>query len=424
MCSAIGESNLELGKYSFGLGDRFGLQGKALLRAVVEARPLGVEVTPVWNKSYREHVIVGSRPADTRKEADEAVRALGWKGPYFVDADHVTATSVTFFVEDCDFFTVDVAEQIGRPSAIDRLEDFVRRNERYLGELTISTDARFRVGRAELERIGRRYLAAIDELEAVYQLITRHRDGAPFVLELSMDETAEPQHPVELFFLLSEVADRGIPLATIAPRFPGKLHKGVDYEGNVEEFARHFALMLETLQLAVGEFALPKALKLSLHSGSDKFALYGPIREALFRHDAGLHIKTAGTTWLEELAGLAEVGGDGLSVAKEIYRQAYQRLEELVAPYAAVTKIVARKLPEPVEVDRWSEDEFVGALRNEPGNSRFNENFRQLLHVAYKIAAEMGTRYTNLVLKHEDTISANVTKNILERHIRPLFLGE
>ncbi|MCR4437452.1 MAG: tagaturonate epimerase family protein [bacterium] len=415
---------MELGKYSFGLGDRFGLQGKALLQAVIEARALGVEITPVWNKSYREHLIVGSTPAETRKEADEAVQALAWKGPYFVDADHVTAKSVTFFVQYCDFFTIDVAEQIGKPPLPGRLEDFLRRNEKYLGELTISSGARFHITRAELEQIGRRYLAAIDEAEEVYRLIALHRKGAPFVLELSMDETAEPQHPVELFFLLSEVARRGIPLATIAPRFPGKLYKGVDYEGNVEDCARHFALMLETLQLAIGEFALPKTLKLSLHSGSDKFSLYGPIREALLRYDAGLHIKTAGTTWLEELAGLAEVGSDGLTAAKEVYRKAYQRLEELVTPYSAVTRIAPQKLPDPAEVDRWSEQEFLSALRNDPGNARFNADFRQLLHVAYKIPAEMGTRYTALVLKHEDTISANVTKNLLQRHIRPLFVGE
>ena len=91
--------------------------------------------------------------------------------------------------------------------------------------------------------------------------------------------------------------------------------------------------------------ACPPTLKLSVHSGSDKFSIYAPMRRALARFDAGVHIKTAGTTWLEEVIGLAEAGGDGLALAKEIYAGALEHVDELCAPYAAVIDIDREKLP-------------------------------------------------------------------------------
>ena len=104
---------MRLGKYSFGIGDRFGHQGRALLGAMAEARANGIDIAPVWNKSKREHGIVGTSPGDVRREADESAAALGWDGPYFVDADHVGRPSVDEFIEASDFFTLDVADRIG-----------------------------------------------------------------------------------------------------------------------------------------------------------------------------------------------------------------------------------------------------------------------------------------------------------------------
>jgi hypothetical protein len=280
----------------------------------------------------------------------------------------------------------------------------------------------FKVDLERLQQIGRRYLVALGEAESLYKLILNQRDRSQFLLELSMDEAMEPQDPVELFFILAEVAHRGMPISTLAPKFVGRLHKGVDYQGKVEAFAENLAQAVAVVKFAIREFSLPRGLKLSLHSGSDKFSLYGAIRAVLRQTDAGFHIKTAGTTWLEEVSGLVQVGGEGLSMAKVIYRQAYRRWKELVAPYAAVVDIRPEKLPRPEEVDKWSEEQFIAALEHDPDNPRFRRDLRQLMHVAYKIAAEMGSRYVQLVLKHEDTISRRVTRNILDRHIRPLFM--
>jgi len=161
---------------------------------------------------------------------------------------------------------------------------------------------------------------------------------------------------------------------------------------------------------------------LSVHSGSDKFSIYAPMRRAIRRNDVGLHLKTAGTTWLEELIGLAEAGGAGLQLAKRIYSEALEHVDELSAPYAAVIDIDRAKLPSAATVSGWSGEQFAAALRHDPKSSEFNASLRQLLHVGYKIAAKKGDEYLNLVRSSERTISRNVTENLYERHIKPVFL--
>jgi hypothetical protein len=128
---------MKLGKYSIGVGDRFAHQGVAQLRAIMKANASGLDISPVWNKSNREHIYVHSHPKDVRKEADDAVAALGYKGKYFVDADHINLTTVAPFVETADFFTLDVAAFIGKPSSEADVAAFVASCEKYMGELVI-----------------------------------------------------------------------------------------------------------------------------------------------------------------------------------------------------------------------------------------------------------------------------------------------
>jgi hypothetical protein len=127
---------------------------------------------------------------------------------------------------------------------------------------------------------------------------------------------------------------------------------------------------------------------------------------------------------LEELIGLAEADGEGLDLAKEIYVEAYSRREELCAPYAAVINIDPAQLPAPELVGRWSPEQFVSALRHDPTCSAYNPSLRQLLHVGFKVAARMGTRYLDLLSVMETTIAMNVTVNLFDRHLKPLFIGE
>jgi len=236
-----------------------------------------------------------------------------------------------------------------------------------------------------------------------------------------VDETDQPQTPVEMLFILAAIADEGIPAQTIAPKFTGRFNKGVDYDGDVGVFAREFEQDLAVVAFAIEEFGLPEYLKLSIHSGSDKFSIYDPMAKALKKFDAGLHLKTAGTTWLEELVGLATAGADGLLIAKEVYSKALMRFGELCGPYASVIDIDTAMLPTAEEVDEWDGPTFAKALRHDQSCDQYNPHLRQLLHIAYKIAAEMQTRFTDALSRHEDIIAKNVTENIYGRHIRPLF---
>jgi hypothetical protein len=125
-----GDERLELGKYSIGTGDRFARQARAQLTACEQALSNGIEVTPVWNKSNREHMIIGSDPSSARQAADAAVQALHWKLPYYCDADHVTLQTVHRFFAPCDFFTIDVADSIGKAAAAADIDNFVRENRK------------------------------------------------------------------------------------------------------------------------------------------------------------------------------------------------------------------------------------------------------------------------------------------------------
>jgi hypothetical protein len=141
------------------------------------------------------------------------------------------------------------------------------------------------------------------------------------------------------------------------------------------------------------------------------------------RLNVGVHLKTAGTTWLEELIGLAEAGGDGLALAKEVYAEALAHREELCAPYATVIDIDPKKLPSADEVRGWTSEQYTSALRHVECSPAYNSSVRQLLHVGFKVAAKMGQRYLALLEANEAVIAKNVTENLYARHIAPVFLG-
>jgi hypothetical protein len=415
---------ITLPKYSVGVGDRFARQARAQLSACMRAAEVGVEVVPVWNKSNREHSIIGTDPNQTRAVADAAVKALGWNEPYFVDADHITLKTVERFLEPCNFFTLDVAEEIGKPAQPSEVESFLSQHPELVGEVRIPRISEpFKTDAALVRGVANKFLAAVKGAGKIYRLLVERKGEGTFVAEISMDETDAPQTPVELLIILAAIADERIPIQTIAPKFTGRFNKGVDYVGDVAQFAKEFEEDLAAIDFAIKRYELPENLKLSVHSGSDKFSIYKPIHEALVKFDAGVHIKTAGTTWLEEIIGLAEAGGSGLEIAKEVYREAYAHAEELCQPYATVIDIDYAKLPAPAVVDTWTSEQFTSSLRHDQRNAAYNLSLRQLLHVGFKVAAKMGSRYLDALEMNEEIVARNVTTNLFERHIRPIFLG-
>lgn len=420
----MGSDRLMLGKYSIGVGDRFAHQAKAQLQACINALDRGVEVTPVWNKSNREHNIIGSEPASVRVASDAAVAALGWKLPYYCDADHITAATVQRFLAPCDFFTFDVAELIGQPATAKEIERFVKRHPELVGKIELpGADQDFETTPALLEQTARKFLAAVKKAGEVYRIVLDVKGADNFISEISMDETDHAQSPVELLVILAAIADEGIPVQTIAPKFSGRFNKGVDYTGDVAQFEREMAHDMSAIAYAVRQYGLPQNLKLSVHSGSDKFSIYPAIHVTMQRFNVGVHLKTAGTTWLEELIGLAEAGGEGLVLAKEVYAEALAHTDELCAPYAAVIDIDAAKLPSVNTVSRWTSEQYTAALRHAEDNPAYNPSLRQLLHVGFKVAAKMGSRYLDLLDAHEMVIAKNVITNLYDRHITPVFLG-
>jgi len=412
---------LALEKYTIGVGDRFAHQAKAQLQACVQLAADGIEVVPVWNKSNREHSFIGSEPQSVYDAAKEAVEALGWDKGWHVDADHINMDTVDDYLDCSDFFTIDVADFIGQTPDTDAVESFVGKHPELIGSIEIEgIESPFDITRDYVEEVAGKYVYAVKEAAKIYQHIESKK--GEFIAEVSMDETDAPQTPPELLIILAALADEGVKLQTIAPKFTGRFNKGVDYVGDLVQFGKEFNDDLAVIAYSIAKYGLPENLKLSVHSGSDKFSIYPIIGTAIRRTGAGVHIKTAGTTWLEELIGLAEAGSDGLTLSKEIYANALENVDALCAPYASVIDIDAEKLPSANEVNGWSGDQYANALRHVQEHPDFNAHFRQLLHIAFKLAAKEGTRYTDLLKANEEVVAKNVTENIYDRHFKRLFI--
>ena len=239
-----------------------------------------------------------------------------------------------------------------------------------------------------------------------------------------MDETDRAQSPVELLIILAAIADEGIPVQTIAPKFSGRFNKGVDYVGDVAQFEREMALDVAAIAYAVKQYGLPDNLKLSVHSGSDKFSIYpGDSRdhEALQRgrapEDRGNHV-----------AGRADRAG------RSRRRRDWRWPRKFMPRRWRIAKSSARPMPRsstsirpnclrPMKCAagrRSSTLRRCGMWKRDPA---YNPSVRQLLHVGFKIAAKMGPRYLDLLEANEAVIAKNVTENLYDRHIAPVFLG-
>jgi hypothetical protein len=331
-------------------------------------------------------------------------------------------SNVDEFIEHSNFFTLDVADYIGKVPGRDDQKRFRDAALKYVGTLNIpDIQEQFKITQEDIDRIGSQFLFAVKQACRIYRHIEQAKGKDNFITEVSMDESDEPQSPAELFFILLMIAEEKIPAQTIAPKFTGRFNKGVDYVGDIAQFEKEFNQDVAVINFAIKEFGLPDNLKLSVHSGSDKFSIYGTINKALKRFNTGVHIKTAGTTWLEELIGLAQTGGDGLEIAKAIYNESLTHFDELCEPYATVIDIDKNKLPSLDDIEKWDGQTFAAALRHDPTCSSYNPGLRQLLHVGYKIAAQMGDRYLDALRTYEETIAPNVMDNIYQRHILPVF---
>ena len=138
-----------------------------------------------------------------RTAAARAVEALNWTGKWHVDADHIRLETVDRYLECSDFFTIDVADSIAKPTAAESVKAFADRHPELIGRIEIpGVDRPFETTRAEVERIVGKYLLAVQDAGKIYRHIEAEKDSS-FIAEVSMDETDSPQTPPELLIILT-----------------------------------------------------------------------------------------------------------------------------------------------------------------------------------------------------------------------------
>lgn len=403
---------------SAGLGDRLGLATPGHVRAV---RTAGGGLRPILaQQSIREMSRTGRTPIEVMDGATWGTLAEGWHDGVGADADHLKTP------EDVDaclaagfsFFTVDPGDHVD--SSADRADPDVLRasvaalpwsdledteedlRARYLGRTVVVEDLRLDLDEATLLRAAAKYGRAVAHVTRMERHL-REKAGARAVeLEVSVDETETPTTPAEHYWVASELRRLGVRWVSLAPRFVGRFEKGVDYIGDLDELeadlAAHAAIARQ-----LGPY------KLSLHSGSDKFSVY-PIAARLTR---GLvHLKTAGTSYLE---ALRTVAGLDAGLFREIYVFARERYETDRASYHVSARL--DRAPEPGEV-------------SEAGLPSLLEHFdaREILHVTFgsvltEHADGEGFRFRDrlmdLLVRNPEDYARNLEAHFV-RHLRPL----
>ena len=285
---------------SFGFGDRLGLATPGHIAAVQAA---GGKFAPIFaQQSVRENVRTGRTPQQVMDDAKRAVDAAGWDAPWGADADHLKRVEdIPPFVEaGYTFFTVDPGEHVDNAADRDPIDALRQKAAAFhwdeLSALYLSQGGQL-WGQFETESLLRavvKYGHAIQHAVTMFKRLTELKDA--FDYEVSVDETDSPTTALEHYFIARELTRRGVRFTSLAPRFIGRFEKGVDYIGDLN------ALDLE-LRKHAAVTAHFGTYKLSLHSGSDKFSVYPLI--ATYWGER-LHVKTAGTSYLEALRVLAE----------------------------------------------------------------------------------------------------------------------
>ncbi len=283
---------------SFGFGDRLGLATPGHIAAV-----RGTKFVPIFaQQSVRENARTGRTPQQVVDDASRAVEAAKWDAPWGADADHLkTVDDLPAFVEaGYTFFTVDPGEHVDNSADTEALELLKQKvpsvywdelSALYLNQNEEQVWGEFNEN--SLMRAAVKYGRAIQHSAAMFKRLSQMKDEFDF--EVSVDETDSPTTPLEHFFIASELTRSGVRFTSLAPRFIGRFEKGVDYIGDLNaldsELAKHAAV--------TSYFG---TYKLSLHSGSDKFSVYPLVAK---HWGERIHVKTAGTSYLEALRVLA-----------------------------------------------------------------------------------------------------------------------
>jgi len=284
---------------SLGFGDRLGLATPGHIAAVRDTK-----FAPIFaQQSVRENARTGRTPQQVMDDAKRAVEAAKWDSAWGADADHIKIPDdISPFVEaGYTFFTVDPGEHVDNSADKDSLEILKGKvgsiNWDELSALYLNQNGNQTWGNFETESLVRaavKYGRAIQHAVTMFRHLSELTDAVDF--EVSVDETDSPTSSLEHFFIANELMRVGVRFTSLAPRFIGRFEKGVDYIGDLNaldvELAKHAAVTTH-----FGTY------KISLHSGSDKFSVYPLVAK---HWGARIHVKTAGTSYLEALRVLAK----------------------------------------------------------------------------------------------------------------------
>jgi hypothetical protein len=393
---------------SAGCGDRLGLATPGHIRAVRRAG----RVAPILaQQSMRENARTGRTPQQVVDDALWGVFQEGWHEPWGADADHLkTSDDVDLCVAaGYTFYTVDPGDHVDNEAHTaplealqkkihalpwDALQDSPQRlHKRYLGRRFAVEDLALKFDQAALARAICKYGRAIAHTAAMYNHLVMAMGGRAFELEVSVDETETPTSPLEHFFVATELRRLGVQWISLAPRYIGRFEKGVDYIGDLDAFdaemAKHAAIAR-----GLGPY------KLSIHSGSDKFSVY-----PIFARHAGdlVHLKTAGTSYLEALRAIAGVDPDFF---REILACALVRYERDRATYHVSAQ--AAKVPSP---EQLADDQLARVLDLFDG--------REVLHVTFgSILDRFGDRLLAVLDAFEEVHYAALERHFA-RHLAP-----
>jgi hypothetical protein len=401
---------------SVGLGDRLGLATPGHIRAV---RGSGC-VPFLAQQSIREMTRTQRTPAQVMDDATWGVFQEGWRDGFGSDADHLKEPADIDTTDAVGFtmFTIDPGDHV-RSNAdtmdADALDDAMAALDWTSLEISDSDfrrtylDRPFELDRGEtvtfdnttLARAAIKYSGAIAHTVRMFRHLKSRRGRRPFELEVSVDETATPTTVPEHYLIAAELKRMGVEWVSLAPRFIGEFEKGIDYKGDLGAFEREYARHA-AIARTLGPY------KLSLHSGSDKFSVY-PIAARL--SGELVHLKTAGTSYLEALRVAARVEPD---LFRRILAFAFERLEEDRASYHISARI--EQVPQP---DTLKDDQLEGVLNGNDG--------RQLLHVTYGsvlTATDSAGRSVfrddlMTVLADHEEAHYDVLADHLGRHVRP-----
>ena len=301
-------------KKSAGCGDRLGLATPGHIRSIRKT-PL----FPVFaQQSVRENERTGRSPQTVLDDAMWGVFQEGWRDGFGADADHLktTADTDTFVAAGYTFYTIDPGDHVDNTAATSSYEDLRQKVEILPWDSLQSTPADLKrallakpidlknfslqITEAELMQAAVKYGRVVDYTAAIYRHLVERMNDRPFELEISVDETESVTTVSEHIYIASELERLGVKWVSLAPRYVGTFEKGVDYIGDLTEFEKYFEQHISVAQ-TLGPY------KLSIHSGSDKFSIY-PVAARL----AGelIHLKTAGTSYLEALRTLSQFNPD------------------------------------------------------------------------------------------------------------------